>query len=588
MAITSSDLQPQFKFEVSGMPGGKPVKQCFDCGSCSGICPVSKNEPVFDPRKILHMIKFGLKDRLLSSEYLWYCSHCDTCLFVCPQNVHFSDVVGVLRDMAINGGYADSKTIEQWGTAPCKASCPAHISIQGFVGAIADRRYKDGLKLIKEEMPFPAICGRVCHYPCETQCSRSLVDKPIAIEFLKRFIADLDLFSETPYVPKTKEKKEEKVAVIGAGPAGLTVAYYLAIEGYPVTVFEKLPVAGGMMAVGIPEYRLPRNILKAEIDIIKKLDVDIRLDSEIGKDLSFDDLHREYKAIFIGAGCHQALKLRIPGEDELEGVIDCVRFLRDINLGNPPDYKGRLVVIGGGNAAIDCARVAKRLGYIDVAILYRRTRKEMPASQEEIEGTIEEGIDIQPLTAPVKILGNNGNVTDIECIRMSLGKPDESGRPRPIPIKGSEFIVKADVVVVATGQAPELSFLSDSRKLNISSGNLIKADPITGATNIPGVFAGGDIVSGPRTVVEAVALGKEAAISIDRYLKNEDINIGRIRLWKEIGFEPEGVELKERESIPRLSLEERKRSFKEINQGFNEKEARSEAGRCFRICGIQK
>jgi NADPH-dependent glutamate synthase beta subunit-like oxidoreductase len=588
LAIASNDLQPQFKFEVSEMPGGKPVNQCFDCGSCSGICPVSKSESGFDPRKILHMIKLGLKDRLLSSEYLWYCSHCDTCLFVCPQNVHFSDIIDVLRNIAINGEYADSKAFEQWGTAPCKASCPAHISIQGFVGAIADGRYRDGLKLIKEEMPFPAICGRVCHHPCETQCNRSLVDRPIAIEFLKRFLADLDLFSDTPYVPKTKEKKEKKIAVIGAGPAGLTVAYYLAIEGYPLTVFEKLPLAGGMMAVGIPEYRLPRKILQAEIDIIKKLDVDIKLNSEIGKDIGFDDLKREYQAIFISAGCHQALKLRIPGEDDLEGVIDCVTFLRDINLGNPPDYKGRLVVIGGGNAAIDCARVAKRLGYIDAAILYRRTQKEMPANQEEIMDAIEEGIDIQFLTAPVKILGRNGKVSGVECSRMNLGKPDESGRPRPISIKGSEFIVKADVVIVAAGQAPELSFLPDNCKLNLSNRNLIKAGPITGETNIPGIFAGGDIVSGPSTVVEAVALGKGAAISIDRYLKGEELNVGRQRVWKGCEFMPENIELKERESVPRLSLAERERSFKEINQGFNEREAKREAGRCFRICGIQK
>lgn len=588
MAITRSDLQPQFKFEVSGMPGGKSFKQCFDCGSCNGICPVSKSEPQFDPRKILHMIKLGLKDRLLGSEYLWYCSHCDTCVFVCPQNVHFSDVVDVLRDMAISEGHTNSKGFELWGTAPCKASCPAHISIQGFVGAIADGRYTDGLKLIKEEMPFPAICGRVCHHPCETQCSQSLVDKPVAIESLKRFIADLDLFSQTPYVPKTKERKEKKVAIIGAGPAGLTVAYYLAIEGYPVTVYEKLPVAGGMMAVGIPEYRLPRNILQAEIDIIKKLDIDIRLNSEIGKDLSFDDLQKEYNAIFVGAGCHQAMKLGISGESNLAGIIDCVTFLRDVNLGNPPDYKGQLIVIGGGNAAIDCARVAKRLGPIDVVILYRRTCKEMPAGQKEIEEAIEEGIDIQFLAGPVKILGRNGKVSAVESMRMRLGELDKSGRRRPIPIKGSEFIVKADIVVVATGQAPELSFLSNSCKLSLSNGNLIRADPFTAATNIPGIFAGGDIVSGPRTVVEAVASGKEAAISIDHYLKGEDIKVGCHREWKGCEFRPENVELKERESIPRLSLDERETTFKEINQGFNEKEARSEADRCFRICGIQK
>jgi len=588
LTITRRDLQPQFKFQVAARPGGELVKQCLECGTCTGVCPVSQTNPEFDPRKILHMIKLGVKDRLLHADSLWYCSHCDTCVFVCPQNVRFSDIVDVLRDMAINERYADSKAFEQWGTAPCKAACPAHISIQGFMGAIADGRYEDGLKLIKEEMPFPAICGRVCHHPCEAQCNRSLVDKPVAIEFLKRFLADRDLFSDTPHIPKINEKREEKVAIIGAGPAGLTVAYYLAIKGYSVTVFEKHPVAGGMMAVGIPEYRLPRYILQAEIDMIKKLDVDIRLNCEIGKDLDFDYLHKEYNAIFIGIGCHRGMKLGIPGESGLEGVIDGITFLREINLGKPPRHKGRLVVIGGGNAAIDCARVAKRLRYVDVAILYRRTRKEMPASSEEVNEAIEEGIGIQFLTAPVRILGSNSTVSGIECIRMSLGKPDESGRPRPLPVKGSELMLKADVIVVATGQAPELSFLSDNCKLHLSNGNLIEADPVTGATNIPGIFAGGDIVSGPRTVVEAVALGKEAAISIDRYLKGEDIRVGRQREWKGCEFMPDNIESKERECMPCLSLEERIRTFTEINFGFSEDQARSEADRCFRICGIQK
>jgi NADPH-dependent glutamate synthase beta subunit-like oxidoreductase len=587
LTITTSNLQPQFKFEVSKMPGGESVMQCFDCGSCTGICPVSKMGEGFDPRKILHMIKLGLKDRVLASEYLWYCSHCDTCMFICPQNVRFSDVVDALRDMSIVEEYAGSKNYKRWATAPCKASCPAHISIQGFVGAIADGRYADGLKLLKEDMPLPAVCGRVCHHPCESKCNRSSIDEPVAIESLKRFLADVDLFSESPYVPKRKERREERVAVIGAGPAGLTTAYYLAIEGYPVTVFERLPLPGGMMAVGIPEYRLPRSILKAEIDIIKKLDVDIRLNCEIGSDLTLDDLYGQYNAIFIGVGCHKAMKLGIPGEEGLEGVIDCITFLRDISLGNSTQYRGRLVIIGGGNAAVDCARVAIRLGCVDVTILYRRTRKEMPALQEEIEEAIEEGVDIRPLTAPVKFLGNNGNVTGVELIRMSLGEPDESGRPRPIPVKGSEFKVDADVVVVAAGQAPEISFLTDSCGVRLSNRNLIVVNPVTGATNIPGIFAGGDIVDGPSTVVEAIASGKEAAISIDRYLKGKDIVAGRQREWKGCEYTPENIELRGRESMPRLSLEERKRTFKEIAQGFNHEQASSEAGRCYRICGIQ-
>lgn len=587
LTVTRSELDPQFKFEVTAMPGGELAKRCLECGTCTGVCPVSQANSEFDPRKILHMIKLGLKERLLSSEFLWCCSYCDTCQFICPQDLRFSSIVNVLREMAVNGGYVDSKAFEQWGTAPCKAACPAHISIQGFVGAIAEGRYGDGLKLIKEEMPFPGICGRVCPHPCEQNCNRGMVDKPIAIMFLKRFLADADSLSEAPYIPELKGEREEKIAVIGAGPAGLTAAYYLAIEGYPVTVFERLPVAGGMMTVGIPEYRLPRKILQAEIDIIKKLGVEIRLNCEIERDVSFKVLQKEFRAIFIAAGCHRALKLRIPGENDLEGVIDGITFLRDINLGHRPPNKGRLVAIGGGNAAVDCARVAERLGYVDVTILYRRTREEMPASQEEVEGAIEEGIDIQFLTAPVRILGKNGKVSALECIRMRLGEPDESGRPRPVPIAGSEFEINAEVVVPAIGQAPDLSSFLSGCSVRASNSNLIEADPLTGVTNVPGVFAGGDVVSGPKTVVEAVAFGKRAAISIDRYLKGGDVEAVRHREWKGCEFMPDNVELAERECMQRLSLEEHRRTFKEINLGFTEEQALREANRCFRLCGVQ-
>jgi NADPH-dependent glutamate synthase beta subunit-like oxidoreductase len=588
LAIKTSQLQPQFKFQVASMPGGEFVKRCYDCGSCAGICPVSQNYPVFDPRKILHMINMGLKDRLLNSEAIWYCSHCDSCKFVCPQEVQFSSVVDVLREMAVKEGYADSKNLRAWGTAPCKAECPAHISIPGFVNAITQGRYSDGLKLIKEEMPFPGVCGRICPHPCEVQCNRASIDRPIAIEALKRFLADMDRSSNISYIPKKKPSKEEKVAVIGSGPAGLTVSYYLAIEGYPVTVFEKHPVAGGMMAVGIPEFRLPRNILKAEIEIIKKLGVEIKLNFEVGKDCSFGELQNNYKAIFIGVGCSRSLKLGVPGENELSGIIDGLTFLKNINLENLPTFKGKIVVIGGGNTAVDCARTAKRLGYNRVSILYRRTREEMPADPWEVDETIEEEIDIQFLTMPVKIMAENGKVSGVECIRMQLGNPDKSGRRRPIPIKGSEFKVEADVVVSAIGQAPDLRCLPEKACLNITKQGLIQADPLTAMTKIPGIFSGGDVVSGPGTVVEAVAFGKIAAISIDRYLQGKDIIKERKRDWKGINFAFEGLEFEERERMPELSLPERKRTFKEIKLGYREDQAKKEADRCLRVCGLQK
>ena len=588
MTITKNDIQHRFKAEVTAMPNGEVVTLCFDCGTCTGVCPVSQAGTGFDPRKILHMIRMGLKDQLLSSEVIWHCSRCETCAFVCPQGVEFSSVVGVLREMAIQQKYIEPGIFEQWGVGACKAACPAHISIPGFITAISHGKYAEGLRLIKKEMPFPAICGRVCPHPCETKCNRGEVDKPIAIEYLKRYLADVDLSSETQYLPEIKERRQEKIAIVGAGPAGLSAAYYLAIEGYHAGVFEKLPVAGGLMSVGIPEYRLPRDILQAEIDGIKNLGVEIRLNCEIGKDITFSDLQRDFNAVFISVGCHQGLKLKIPGEDDFEGVIDGLTFLREVNLGNPPEAAGRLVVIGGGNAAIDSARVAKRLGYDQVAILYRRTREEMPASPWEIEEAIEEGIDLQFLTAPVKVLGDNGKVSRIECIQMELGEPDESGRRRPIPVEGSEFTVKADVVVAAIGQRSDLSFLPENQELTISRWNTIEADPVTAQTNIPGIFAGGDVVSGPGTVVEAVAFGKEAALSIDRYLKGEDIKAGRQKDWKGMEFTPERVEHANREQMSRLCPADRNKTFKEVELGFSPEQARREAERCFRLCGTQR
>ncbi len=588
MTITSHKVDPRFKFEVASMPGGELVKGCFDCGTCAGVCPVSELEPYFDPRRILHMIRLGLKEQILSSSAIWFCTHCDTCAFVCPQNVRFSSIVDVLRELAVKEGYAEIKTKKPFGTSPCKAACPAHISIPGFISAISLGKYREGLKLIKEEMPFPAICGRVCPHPCEAECNRNSLDKPVAIEYLKRFLADEDILSDAPYIPQKKQNRTEKIAVVGSGPAGLTVAYYLSIEGYPVTVFEKLPVAGGMMAVGIPEFRLPRNILNAEIDIIKKLGVDIKLNFSIGKDCSLAELQKNYKAIFIGVGCCSSMKLGIDGEDEFAGIVDGLTFLKDIHLGNLPDSRGRLVVIGGGNTAVDCARVAIRLGYRNIAILYRRTREEMPANPWEVDETIEEGIDIQFLTAPVRIISDDGKVSGVECIRMKLGEPDESGRRRPIPVPGSEFMVKTNVIVSAIGQTSDLKCMTDNCLINISNRGLVVADPNTGLTNVHGIFAGGDVVSGPRTVVEAVAFGKKAALCIDKYLRGEDISSGRKMNWTGIKLISNEIIYKEREQMPRLPLAECTKTFKEIESGFNREQAKREAERCLKICGLQK
>src|SRR5664280_2981069 len=375
------------------------------------------------------------------------CTGCGDCANVCPVSVksefngNLSERKAIYRHFpqAIPSGFA----IDKLGTSPCKANCPTHISVQGYVALIAAGKYKEALKLIKQDNPFPIVCGRVCNHPCETACMRGKVDDPIDIMHLKQFVADLDLKDETRYLPEKKESKGKKVAVVGAGPAGLTAAYYLAIEGYDVEVFEALPVAGGWMAVGIPEYRLPKNVLNAEIKVIEDLGVKIKLNTRIGKDITIDELKRDHDAVFIGVGSHVSSKLDIQGED-LEGVIHGIDYLKRIKLGEK-DYLGDSVaVVGGGNVAMDAVRTAVRTGSKEVFILYRRTRAEMPAAPEEIEEAIEEGVEMKFLVAPKRVVGKDGRVTGVECTRMELGEPDASGRRRPMEIKGSEFIVECD------------------------------------------------------------------------------------------------------------------------------------------------
>ncbi|MDP1991365.1 MAG: NAD(P)-binding protein [Syntrophales bacterium] len=477
--------------------------------------------------------------------------------------------------------------IDKLGTSPCKAACPTHISVQGYVALIAAGKFKEALKLIKRDNPFPIVCGRVCNHPCEAACKRGEVDEPIDIMHLKQFVADLDLREETRFVPAVKEKKGKQVAVVGAGPAGLTAAYYLAIEGYDVDVFEALPVAGGWLAVGIPEYRLPKDVLRAEIKVIEELGVKIHLNTPIGKDIPFEKLRKEYDAVFIGCGTVLSSKLDVPGE-ELQGVVHGVDYLKRINLGEKVSLGNRVAVIGGGNVAMDAVRTAVRTGSQEVFILYRRSRAEMPASPEEIEEAIEEGIKMEFLVAPVRILGEGGKVTGIECLRMELGEPDASGRRRPIPVKGSEFTIPLDSVVPAIGQAADLAFVPKESGIAINKWNTFDVDAVTFATNVPGVFAGGDVVTGPATIVKAVGAGKEAAVSIDRFLQGQDVAAGRAKDWKKDLADKADVSKvakAPRVSYPLLEPKERRGDFREVGLGLSEEEAVREANRCL-ACGI--
>ena len=474
-------------------------------------------------------------------------------------------------------------------SSACQHSCPISQDVPSYIGYLAQGKFEEAVKIVLKENPLPLICGRVCDTPCEEKCVAGEWDDPIAIRSLKRFLADYEMKHGIESDQKPKPAREEHIAVVGSGPSGLTCAYYLALEGYKVTIFESLPVAGGMLAIGIPEFRLPKDILDHEINRIKKLGVEIKTDTTIGKDIPLEKLKEDYKAVFIAIGAHKGLKMRIPNEDA-EGVLDAVEFLRDYNLGKEVEIGDKVIIIGGGNSAIDAARVAKRLGK-DTTILYRRTRVEMPAIKSEVEEAILEGIDIQYLAAPIEVLSENGKLEGIGCIRMRLSDMDESGRRRPVPIEGSEFKLDVDTLILAISQEPEVSLLVGENGLKVSSWSTLEVDPETLVTNVEGVFAGGDVVSGPNTVTAAMSHGKIAAQMIDKFVNGEPLErkyevtrpAARVEAME---LSEEEVKSLKRPEMPAIPVNQRTASFKEVELGFGEAAAITEAKRCLR-CDLE-
>jgi len=455
------------------------------------------------------------------------CDDCKACIKVCPVNMadDFNEDIGFRTAVDYLNAGTGEYNIYKEDMPVCQEACPVNLDIRTYVALIADGKHLESLAKIRERLPLPGSIGRICPHPCETACNRQYLDEALSICFLKRFVADVELNEDTDPVYETPEKKiPGKIAIIGAGPAGLTCAHDLAQLGYEhVKIFEALPVPGGYLWVGIPEYRLPKKLLQREVDLICNMGIEIQYNTRIGKDVAFEDLKKDYDALFIGAGCHIGLKLRCPGEDEYQGkgIVDCVTFLREQALGTLPEAKGKLIVIGGGNAAIDSARVGWRMGFDEVYILYRRTKKEMPANSWEIDAAEHEGVILQYLAAPVEILGKDDKVTGMKCIKMELGEPDASGRRRPVPIEGSEYVIDAETIVPALSQGADLSFLKEGHDLELSRWNTFEIDEETGATNVPGVFAGGDIVTGPDIAIRAVAGGKRAAQGIHEYLRSK-------------------------------------------------------------------
>lgn len=483
--------------------------------------------------------------------------------------------------------------IEKISGTPCRVACPAGVNVKAYLGLIASGKFEQALEVVKKTNPLPGICGRVCTYPCESDCRRNEIDDPVAIRALKRFIADFELQQvkkKTFHTTKKKRKvdfKKKYVAIIGSGPAGLTAANDIIRLGYGVTIFEALPVAGGMLFVGIPPYRLPRDIIQTEIDFITNLGVKIKTNTKIE---NVDELLKKgYNAVFIATGAHKSLKLNILGEDEFEGLLDCISFLRKVNLGDRSKPGKKVLVVGGGNAAIDSARTSLRLGADKVFIVYRRSKKEMPADEAEIYEAEFEGVKINYLASPIRILGKNKKVAGMECIKMRLGEPDESGRRRPIPIKGTEFVIDADVIISAISQKPDLSFLPENHGFNLSKWDTFEVDANTLATNKPGIFAGGDVVTGPKTVIDAIQAGHKVAKSINNYLSGKDLKDSGVEdqiLERRLNLAIGGmvIEKEEHIHIPKLSLKRRRISFDEVELGLSDEQAMDEAKRCLR-CG---
>lgn len=466
--------------------------------------------------------------------------------------------------------------------SPCTNACPNSVNAHAYVALAAQKKYKEALEVILRNLPLPGTIGRICPHPCEEACRRQLVESPVSICTLKRFIADQVDIKELP-VPEITPR-EERVAVVGAGPSGLAAAAFLAREGVKVTIFEALPAAGGMLKVGIPDYRLPPSVLEHEISYITdNLGVEIKYNKALGRDFTVDSLFNDgFKSVYLAIGCHKGMELGIPGE-ESEGVISGVKLLKEVALKQFDKLSGNVVIIGGGDVAIDAARTALRIGADKVTILYRRTEAEMPARDEEIEDALEEGVEIKFLTAPKAVVVKDGKTVGIQCFKMELGEPDKSGRRRPVPVEGSDFVIDTDYIIPAIGQKTDASCIDSASGVTLNRWGNIEVAPITFETSRKGVFAGGDAETGASIAINAVAAGNEVGISILRFLNGENLADGREPVkyaQKEFNPIPRKIEEIQRQKMSRIPMEKRVTSFDEVELGFTEEQALIEANKC--------
>ena len=541
--------------------------KCVACAQCVEVCPGNA-------------LKLGQK-------------LCADCALPEPEYTKVTETFNFAK--AVNENYRENREdVMPTGTAPCKAACPAHVPVQGYLKLAAQGRYTDALELIKKENPFPAVCGRICNKRCEAECTRGSVDEAVAIDEVKRFIADHDMNEATRFIPKMVNQigrpYTEKIAIIGAGPAGMSCAYYLANKGYPVTVFDRNPVPGGMLTLGIPAFRLEKDVLNAEIDILREMGVEFRCGVEVGKDVTIQQLRDEgYKGFYLAIGAQKSAKLNIPGE-ELEGVFGGVEFLREVNLGNKPAIGKRCAVIGGGNVAMDVCRSAVRLGAEETYIIYRRSQDEMPADPEEVKEAMEEGVKFRFLNAPVEIIGRDGKVSALKVEAMELGEPDEKGRRRPIGT-GKFETIELDSVIGAIGQTVDWGGLDVGRLVTTKKGTA-EADALTYQTAQPDIFVGGDCYTGPSFAINAIAAGKEAAISLHRYVPpGQTLTAGRDRReYRALDKEHVMLDVasfdNDRRQEPGYNAAKAK-TFADARVTFTEEQVRKECARCLG-CGATK
>ena len=574
--------------------------RCTGCFTCSVACKDWHDTPA-GPANWMRILyrEEGKFPKIFVSHVASPCYHCaePVCVFVCPNEAitkrEEDGIVVVDRDKCRDEHPCGIISELQMGPdflygeseAPCQVSCPVHIHIPGYIALIAKGKHQAALDLIRQRMPLPSVCGRVCLHPCETACRRKDVEEPIAIMALKGFVAD-NVPQELPEpLPLTQD---DKVAIVGSGPTGLAAAYDLIRMGYGVTVFESLPVAGGMLSVGIPEHRLPKAVLKRDIDYIEALGVDIRTNTTVGADSGIDDLFNQgFGAVLIAVGAHKGQKLDIPGAD-LEGVLEATGFMRNVNTGAEVRLGKKVLVIGGGNVAMDCARSARRLGAAEVTVASLECREDLPAEVDEISQAEEEGIQVNCDITPARILGEGGKVTAVECLGVVDLEFDEHARPSFGTVEGSEQTLSVDSVIFAIGQTPDLVCLSGEETIKTNKQGTISTDPETCMSDRRGVFTAGDCVTGPSSVVDAVAAGQKAAFFINRYLQGDVLRVKPEKEIQEADIKveiPAGTEKQSRVPVPVLSASERVGGFQEVFLGYDDEAAAKEAGRCLNCAG---